>query len=240
MILPQTSGIFCPTPQPATLNELCAPALSPQFSRSRPASYQCLFSPHSRSDSTTHAEVAWPPSRCYTVKLRGYLNGWDLLAYSNYKSECIRRQLMSGLAATNMTRLPPELQILIFGWLFTFEHEPIFSNDPGIFHTQFDVANLRANSLPLHVLGAEIDVPYPRSQWPSQIVPSFDPKRATAFWPSTFHKLMVITLFHVTVYQVDVEELLAFLRNRTLHGDVAPAHYGRCTEKNTKKCFRRR
>jgi hypothetical protein len=127
-----------------------------------------------------------------------------------------------------MTRLPPELQILIFGWLFTFEHEPIFSNDPGIFHTRFDVANLRANSLPLHVLGAEIDVPYPRSQWPSQIVSSFDPK------------LMVITLFHVTAYQVDVEELLAFLRNRTLHGDVAPAHYGRCTEKNTKKCFRRR
>jgi hypothetical protein len=96
-----------------------------------------------------------------------------------------------------MTRLPPELQILIFGWLFTFEHEPIFSNDPGIFHTRFDVANLRANSLPFHVLGAEIDVPYPRSQWPSQIVSSFDPKRATAFWLSTFHKLMVITLFQV-------------------------------------------
>jgi hypothetical protein len=111
-----------------------------------------------------------------------------------------RRQLVSRLAAVNMTRLPSELQIPIFGWLFTFEHAPIVSNDPDIFHTQFHVANLRATSLPLPVLGAEIDVPYPCSHWLGQTVPSFDPKRATALWPSTFHELMVITLFRVTAF----------------------------------------
>jgi hypothetical protein len=114
-----------------------------------------------------------------------------------------------------MTRFPTELRILIFEWLFTF------------FQTQLDVANLRANSLPLYVLGAEIDVPYPCSHWLGQTVPSFDPKRATALWPSTFHELMVVTLFRVTAYQVDVEELPAFPPNRTLHRDVAPACYVR-------------
>jgi hypothetical protein len=96
-----------------------------------------------------------------------------------------------------------------------------------VLRTQFDVANLRATSLPLYVLGAEIDVPYTRSQWPGQIVPSFDYKRATALWPSTFHELMVVMLFRVTAYRVNVEELPAFLRNRTLHRDVAPAYYVR-------------
>jgi hypothetical protein len=95
------------------------------------------------------------------------------------------------------------------------------------FYAQFHVSNLKAISLPLYILGAEIDVPYLRSQWPGQIVPSFDLKRATVLWPSTFHELMVVTLFRITAYQVDVEELPAFLRNRTLHRDVAPAYYVR-------------
>jgi hypothetical protein len=56
---PQTSFVRSRNPRLPT-NELCARALSPLFSRSRPASYQRLSPPHPRSDSTSQAYyISW-------------------------------------------------------------------------------------------------------------------------------------------------------------------------------------
>jgi hypothetical protein len=115
-----------------------------------------------------------------------------------------------------------ELQDIVYERLSSGERHHIVSNYPSIFATYFAAANLRPKTLPLNILSVELDLEFPRTEFPAYAVPSFDGLRPTAIRPC---REIVKALYRVTAYNVDVKALHAFLGNTSLHRSILPLHH---------------